>query len=131
MITEPNKCVNEDGSLKPVFLLMLVATAPSNFNLSKAVRETWASPKEVDGERIVTMFLLGKTNDLRQQYLVNKESESFHDVLQENFVDSYRNLTLKTMMGMKWASWFCSHAKYILKTDDDSCMLVMRTLSGI
>ena len=118
LINEPHRCVNSDRSIRAVFLLVLIATAPSNFNLRKAVRETWASRTEVDGERIVTMFLLGKTN-LQHQRLVDKESKTFHDVLQENFVDSYRNLTLKTIMAMKWAGEFCSHAKYVMKTDDD------------
>ena len=35
------------------------------------------------------------------------------------FQDSYHNLTLKTVMGLKWMSIFCPHAKFILKTDDD------------
>ena len=34
-------------------------------------------------------------------------------------MDTYRNLTLKTIMGMKWASNYCSGAKFILKIDDD------------
>ena len=36
-----------------------------------------------------------------------------------HFQDSYHNLTLKTVMGLKWMSIFCPHAKFILKTDDD------------
>ncbi len=33
--------------------------------------------------------------------------------------DTYHNLTLKTVMGLKWASIFCPQAKFVLKTDDD------------
>ena len=36
--------------------------------------------------------------------LVRGEAEKYGDVLVEDFVDSYANLTLKTMMGLKWAS---------------------------
>ena len=36
-----------------------------------------------------------------------------------SFQDSYHNLTLKTVMGLKWTSIFCPHAQFILKTDDD------------
>ena len=37
----------------------------------------------------------------------------------ENFIDSYGNLTLKTMMGLKWASRYCWRAKFVYKVDDD------------
>ena len=35
------------------------------------------------------------------------------------FQDTYQNLTIKTVMGLKWMSIFCPKAKYVLKTDDD------------
>ena len=35
------------------------------------------------------------------------------------FQDIYYNLTLKTVMGLKWTSIYCNQAKYIMKTDDD------------
>lgn len=33
--------------------------------------------------------------------------------------DSYFNLTLKTVMGLKWKAMFCPQAKIWMKTDDD------------
>ena len=29
------------------------------------------------------------------------------------------NLTLKSVMGLKWSAIFCPQAKFVLKTDDD------------
>ncbi len=43
----------------------------------------------------------------------------YGDLVQENFLDSYRNLTLKTLMGIRWASIYCANAKFIVKIDDD------------
>ncbi len=40
-------------------------------------------------------------------------------VLKQDFVDSYRNLTLKSIMWLKWTSDFCPNAQYVLKLDDD------------
>ena len=40
-------------------------------------------------------------------------------MVQEDFSDTYRNLTIKTLMGMKWAAKFCPKAKFVLKIDDD------------
>ena len=33
--------------------------------------------------------------------------------------DTYHNLTLKTVMGLKWTSIFCPQARFVMKTDDD------------
>ncbi len=44
---------------------------------------------------------------------------AYGDLVQENFIDSYRNLTLKTLMGIRWASIHCSNAKFVVKIDDD------------
>ena len=35
------------------------------------------------------------------------------------FQDTYHNLTLKTIMGLKWMAIFCPQAEFVLKTDDD------------
>ena len=51
--------------------------------------------------------------------MVEQESQIFHDIVVEDFVDSYHNLTLKTMMGMRWIATFCEHAQYVLKADSD------------
>ena len=47
------------------------------------------------------------------------ESADHGDLVQGSFTDSYRNLTYKNVMGLLWVTQFCSHAQYIVKTDDD------------
>jgi len=43
----------------------------------------------------------------------------FHDVVQGNFVESYQNMTLKSLLGLQWAAEHCQAAKYLFKCDDD------------
>lgn len=74
---------------------------------------------DVDGHRIITMFLLAKQSDHKLQDLVIEENKKYHDIIMEDFVYTYKNLALKTIMGMKWMATFCPHAKYMVKTDDD------------
>ena len=77
------------------------------------------------------MFLLGKAqNSILEKSLI-KESEQFGDIIQENFVDVYRNVTFKTIMGFKWASYNCPCAKAVLKTDDDMYVYVPNVLDII
>jgi hypothetical protein len=35
------------------------------------------------------------------------------------FVDTYNNLTLKTISALEWSWTYCNRVKYLLKTDDD------------
>lgn len=58
--------------------------------------------------------------DELQMRLVN-ESEVYGDIIQESFIDSYNNLTLKTIMMLKWVTNNCDgRVKYIMKCDDDT-----------
>jgi len=54
------------------------------------------------------------------------------DVVQEDFEDTYRNLTYKGVAALKWLSKYCDgKAKYVLKVDDDvivNTFLLMRHL---
>lgn len=119
MINEPDKCKKPDGSDADVFLLVVICSIHKNFENRNAIRQSWGSPADIDGRRVVTVFLLAKRSDERLQSLVVEENEQYHDIIMEDFDDTYKNLSLKTMMGMKWMSTFCAQAKYMLKTDDD------------
>ena len=76
------------------------------------------------------MFLLGSSNKESEIKLL-KENELHHDMALQGFKDAYRNLTLKTMMGMEWHAKFCSQAKFVMKTDDDMYVKVDNLLELI
>lgn len=66
------------------------------------------------------VFLLGKTaGDNPVSSSVIEESLHFGDILVEDFVDSYTNLTLKTVFMLKWVHQHCPKAQYVMKADDD------------
>ena len=44
----------------------------------------------------------------------------FRDICKKDFLDSYQNLTLKTMMGLRWVDSFCNQTKFVLKIDSDT-----------
>ena len=50
-----------------------------------------------------------------------KEMNRFNDFIIGDFIDSYKNLTLKTFSGYKYVSEYCSNNenKLILMHDDD------------
>lgn len=72
---------------------------------------------------LLRVFLLADipvTEKFIEQKSIYDESDRFEDIVQGNFVEAYRNLTYKHVMGLRWAATECSIAKYIIKVDDDT-----------
>ncbi|XP_043222545.1 beta-1,3-galactosyltransferase 1-like [Amphibalanus amphitrite] len=111
-------------------LLVLVTSALTNWERRQAVRDTWGGS---DHLRVHVVFLLGD-GEPDDTELLRTEADRHGDILQENFRDSYHNLTLKTMMGLRWAAERCPQAKFVVKTDDDiywSLPLLMSHLDSL
>ena len=105
-------CLNETSSLT---LLVLIITAANNFQKRLLIRNTWA----ISDSNIKFVFILGETNDPVTNAQIQLEYIAFNDMVQANFLDSYNNLTLKTIVGMRWTAIYCSNSRFILKIDDD------------
>ncbi|XP_022086947.1 beta-1,3-galactosyltransferase 1-like [Acanthaster planci] len=129
-ITNADACVKGANTNGYVDVLCLVYTATSDSYSRTLIRKTWASARRVKGKRIVTMFLLGQRGE-ETQFLIDLENNHYHDIIQENFHDSYYNLTLKTLMGLRWAAQFCPNARYILKVDVDMFVNVYNLLDRL
>lgn len=120
-----NYVIQNENICKPMYegqeieLLILVTTTHKNIKARTALRSTWLSHTKNNTANIRHAFLLGETPDVRYHPVVLKENDLFHDIIKEDFIDSYKNLTYKTIMGFKWAATKCVHAKYVMKTDDD------------
>lgn len=107
-----NTTGNED-----VFLFIYVHSAPSHFKKRQALRDTWLRRSMFPQIRVG--FMMGKPNENHIQESLRLEFGLYRDIVQENFVDTYRNLTYKGIMAMKWISEYCTQPTYILKIDDD------------
>ncbi|XP_054766863.2 beta-1,3-galactosyltransferase 5-like [Lytechinus pictus] len=128
-------CYERDGSKMKVHVLFYSPTATYHFKRRQAIRETYGNSSQWEslGEHgtMRTVFLLGSTpNDTLQSY-IDYEAIRHGDIVQENFLDSYLNLTLKTTMGLKWVNYFCKHAQYAVKIDDDTMMNQRRFLDKV
>jgi beta-1,3-galactosyltransferase 1 len=57
----------------------------------------------------------------------------YNDIIQESFYDTYNNLTLKSLMLLKWVISNCNKVTYIMKTDDDMFVnipILVKALKG-
>eukprot|EP00095_Tigriopus_kingsejongensis_P002931 snap_masked-scaffold1588_size34843-processed-gene-0.11 protein:Tk02931 transcript:snap_masked-scaffold1588_size34843-processed-gene-0.11-mRNA-1 annotation:"hypothetical protein SINV_13500" len=117
-----------DKSLPPV-LAVVVCSAVRNFEARKVIRATWGSPGLVPtGVRVV--FLLGHAHNFTGQRAVVMEASEFGDIVQEDFLDTYANLTIKSLMLLKWYVNNCDKVAYVLKTDDDM-YINLKNLHGL
>ncbi|KAM4696817.1 beta-1,3-galactosyltransferase 4-like [Rhinophrynus dorsalis] len=113
LISPPKACT------PPPFLLILVSTAPSHRDQRNAIRQTWGSLSSSVDSGSLTLFVLGFPTSQDGQVALVQEANFHGDIIQAAFTDSYWNLTLKTLVGMAWASQKCQGAHYLMKTDDD------------
>jgi hypothetical protein len=116
MMQPTDACVIQENT----FLIIIVLSIPSDFKGREDIRKMWASVKRVKDKAIQTVFLLGLNNNGQNiNAKLRDEQEHYNDLVQADFIDEYRNLTIKSLMGLKWVQEFCHGAKFILKTDSD------------
>jgi beta-1,3-galactosyltransferase 1 len=109
-------CSSDRG--KSVSLLIYVHSNPKNFKNRLAIRETWGNSNIFP--KVRTVFMLGASRNYTINHLLKLESEIYNDIVSEDFIDAYRNITFKAVMAMKLVSTHCQNVRFILKTDDDT-----------
>ncbi|CAG2241936.1 B3GALT1 [Mytilus edulis] len=101
------------------FLLVLVYSATYKFDGRQLIRNTFGSISHFDNRIIEYVFVLGQTNNDTLQGDIEKESVIYRDIIQGNFIDSYKNLTYKRVFSLFWVNKFCKDAIFVIKIDDD------------
>ncbi len=102
------------------FMIMVISAAP-NWHQRNSIRQTWLMPvKKSQDQQYV--FLLGNPDNKKIQKNVEAEHDIHGDIIQGTFSDTYRNLTLKTMLALHWFSTHCPFADFLIKVDDDVYM---------
>ncbi|XP_071608879.1 UDP-GalNAc:beta-1,3-N-acetylgalactosaminyltransferase 1 [Heliangelus exortis] len=104
------------------FLVILVSSHPRDVRSRQAIRITWGSQNFWWGHRVLTLFLLGEDTARENNpaaLSVEDESILYGDIIRQDFLDTYDNLTLKTIMGFRWVTEFCPNTRFLMKTDND------------
>lgn len=139
--TRINTSLNR-SSCRP-FLLVIVHSSPANYEARAAIRETWGrtanylripraqhanSSDSRDNatwwwlsrysQPVLVLFLLGTSSSVDVQQAVEAEQHMYNDLIVEQFIDSYLNLTIKSVRMLKWTLANCQ-CRYLLKADED------------
>ncbi|XP_062536310.1 beta-1,3-galactosyltransferase 5-like isoform X2 [Armigeres subalbatus] len=121
-----NICPNKGSDVN---LLILITSAPTHRDQRLSIRQSWG---HYGIRRDISIgFVLGRTLDQRIEDQLSAENYMYSDIIRGNFIDSYRNLTLKTLSLLEWTSTNCPNATYLLKTDDDMFINVPKLLQFI
>lgn len=95
--------------------LVVVCSAIENFERRQAIRKTWG--RNQNSDKIV--FLLGRSLNTTLEEKVGEEFKLHNDIIQEDFLDTYYNLTIKSIFMLKQFVEFYVNARFLLKADDD------------
>jgi beta-1,3-galactosyltransferase 1 len=112
-----------------VIILIYIHSSPKNLKYRQFVREAWSN--RVLFPNIRTVFMMGLANDSQENNLLEYEFNEYGDIVQENFLDTYRNLTIKAVMALKWIKDYCPNINYIVKLDEDVLMNTFALLNYV
>lgn len=121
ILNQPDLCEKR----RPDVVLMIPVTLRET-EARTAIRKTWGHESTTSGVTILSFFVIGQPaqNDPTLQRQLERESEEYGDIIQMDFMDTYQNLTVKTMMIMNWIATYCQRARYAVKIDADSFLNV-------
>ena len=113
-------------------VVIMFHSKPAHFDKRKAIRETWANTRRYSSmAQIRTIFIMGRFKNATLQALIEEEFMEYSDIIQGNFVDGYRNLSLNSLYGYKWINQNCANAKYVMKADDDIVVNMNKLLHAV
>ena len=121
MITPKQSC-NHD-----TYMVILVHSFHPYYDRRTAIRSTWGGaatgshmwPRRTINKKVKLFFILGTHPLISMNSEIQKESKQYDDIIQGNFFDAYVNMTLKSLLGLKYVSEYCKDVKYMFKSDDD------------
>ncbi|KAM3843090.1 lactosylceramide 1,3-N-acetyl-beta-D-glucosaminyltransferase A [Diretmus argenteus] len=130
LINHPDKCSSgggEEGKRRDdVLLLLFVKSSPENFKRRQAIRDTWGNESYVWsklGESVRVVFALGVHPDAWQRSRVQsallREDRAYGDLIQQDFEDTFHNLTTKLILQFHWGHLNCPQARFLMSADDD------------
>ena len=117
-----NRCTSD------VMMLFVIHSKPDYFERRMAIRKTWASVdnsshviwgNETLPVKVVVNFVVAMTSNVNTNSDIELENQRYGDIIRGDFMDSYQNMTLKSLLDLTYAAEFCSEVPFLVKSDDD------------
>lgn len=120
---------NNHDSADPPRMTILVKSAIGNAKRRQTIRKTWGYEARFSDVHIKRAFMLGTPAEgAGVKDVALEEAKQHGDIILADFVDAYFNNTIKTMMGMRWASEQFNASDFYLFVDDDYYVSIKNVL---
>lgn len=124
IISNDNVCHNKD-----IFLIIVIPSHPNHAVSRNILRKAYN--RRIYGKHCKVVFLMGHIKDYHRRLKIEEQNYVNEDIIMGNFPDGYHNITYHHLHGLKWATQYCSKAKYIMKVDDDIFVNLFKILKKL
>ena len=111
--------------------IIYIHSGANNAKRRQSLRTTWASGQLFKRPITKVAFMIGVSSNPRSFESLIQEFKEHSDLVVGNFIDTYNNLTLKSIMALKWISTYCTNAKQAIKADDDVFVNIIEVMTLI
>ncbi|CAG9536913.1 unnamed protein product [Cercopithifilaria johnstoni] len=115
------------------FLLIIVKSSSLHFLERQAIRLTWGSVLNHSEFTIRTIFVIGRKPLSEENEQLQEEINLHKDILVGDYIDSYRNNTLKFLSAVQFSFNYCQQntVPYAFFVDDDYLVLVQNLVAEV
>ncbi|BHF75401.1 hypothetical protein SprV_0501849700 [Sparganum proliferum] len=124
-VVRSSKSVCQEGSTDSYLTMIIVKSALTNYAQRLRFREVLRRQTVQINATVGILFSLGLPANGQVPPDLLKEIAQFDDVLLANYTDTYLNLTLKTIVNLRFVHRFCLHASssFVFLDDDHAINL--------
>ena len=105
---------NEHNKL---LILIFVIISPDYAQKRIRIRNTWGTVRFSNEIKIIFSVGLSKKAHVNEE--IEREHQTYNDILQGDFIDDFFTMTTKIMMSFYCASQNCPYTHFVLRINDD------------
>ena len=114
MIENKNLCKRQNFTA-----INFLLTSPGEETFRHHIRSRWGNDYWMPRTGIKVVHLLAASNNPEVNKAVFLENKIYRDIIQVNFIDSYDNLTFKSLSLLHWTKYNCKNVDWVIKSDTD------------
>lgn len=100
---------------KYIDIVCYVIVRNDDFQVREAIRKTWGNKRKFSFANVI--FVIGKSQNKSFNKKIMDENEKFHDLLTIDLLDTFKNISFKSILAWKWMSENCQNARIFIKAN--------------
>lgn len=122
LLLKPNVKQCSAKNKRRILLVAMVMISPKFIEKRHRIRATWANTSQLNDPDydLKVFFVVGWWNkDPAVNKQLAEEASVYNDIIQEDFIEDYQNMTTKVLGSFKFVSKQCSNVDFVLRINDD------------